>query len=248
MSFTSTNLQDLLIPGHYKVVPTNNINPKVDIKWMDDVGRFDYLKLMQSDPVIFNNAQNIQVPIVRNITETTTNVNGWWLVRYLPRTSTVWYQGNDSLVGNLTYGNPKYFTNTWSIPFGTFNEFCFSTANFAKWLYCTKDAVNGAIYTNLARPVIRSSSSNFSYMPKWYHRGQNTLEEPWISIGDYPNNVVNGENSIGMNTSLISTDGGMCVWVRNSNDTIPDTKHLIINEDFKYIFMTNIYRRGSNSI
>ena len=29
-----------------------------------------------------------------------------------------------------------------------------------------------------------------------------------------------------------------CVWVRNSTDSIPDTKHLIINEDFKYV-LTN---------
>jgi len=39
-------------------------------------------------------------------------------------------------------------------PFGTFNEFYFSAASFAKWFYCTKDAVKGAIYSNTARPTI----------------------------------------------------------------------------------------------
>ena len=91
----------------------------------------------------------------------------------------------------------------------------------------------------MGRPIIRSSSSPFPYNALWYNRGQSLAEDPWVSIGDYPNNVIYGGNSIGANTSLISTDGGMCVWVRNSNDTRRDTKHLIINEDFKYIFMTN---------
>ena len=149
---------------------------------MDEAGRFDYLKLQPPDPVVIQDPQNILEPIIKSIAEITTNVNGLRLVRYLPRTSTVWYPGNDSLVGNLTNGDPRYVDNPWSVPFGTFDEFCFSTANFAKWLYCTKDAVSGAIYSNVARPIITSSSSPFPYMARWYNRGQATLEDPWVSL------------------------------------------------------------------
>ena len=101
------------------------------------------------------------------VVEQKTDVGGWRLVRFLPPTSTAWHPTNDNLVGTETYGTAYNNTNAWSIPFGTFDEFCFGTLNLQKWLYCKKTSVYGN-YSNTARDIIKSSYSSTPYQANWY--------------------------------------------------------------------------------
>jgi hypothetical protein len=172
--------------------------------------------------------------------ETLTGVNGWRLVRFLPPTSSVWYSGNDNLEGTRQLNHAtRLMTQEWTVLFGTFNEYCFSTLNFAHWLYCTKDAVTGAFYDNSLRPILKSSTSNVPYSSRWYNR-QGNSEDPIISIGHYDDRIMYSEASNGfLNRNLIPVDGGMCVWVRSSTDTQTTIQPITINSDYKYISFPN---------
>ena len=166
------------------------------------------------------------IPIVNTQVETITGVNGWRLVRFLPSNSNRWYSGNDNLEGKYTIGTAYLYSNEWSIQFGDFDEFCFSTFNFKHWLHCTKDSVNGENYSNQERPIIKSSISTIPYSAAWYNRGGSFIEEPWIGLKNYGTSgdiILYGENSQSNHWSLpvISSDGGMCVWVRKSTLDIP---------------------------
>jgi hypothetical protein len=162
-------------------------------------------------------------PVINTNIELLTGVNGWRLVRFLPPSSTVWFSGNDNLEGTRQLNQTtRLITQEWSILFGEFDEFCFSTLNFTYWLYCTKDAVNGSIYTNLARPIIKSSfSPNASYSALWYNRGSIAAPmDPWISVQNHDIEILYGENSNAIvhtgSSAIIANNGGMCVWVRDS--------------------------------
>tara|TARA_Y100000389_G_scaffold125965_1_gene123337 strand:- start:81 stop:1151 length:1071 start_codon:yes stop_codon:yes gene_type:complete len=89
------------------------------------------------------------------LAEQYTNVSGWRLVRFLPDNANTFHLATDNLAGTDVYGTYNDSSNAWSIVFGTFDEFCFSTNNFNYWLYCTKTAVYGN-YSNQARNIIRS--------------------------------------------------------------------------------------------
>ena len=158
-----------------------------------------------------------------------TGVDGWRLVRFLPPTSATWYSGDDDLAGIRTE-NAYNFSKEWLVPFGEFDEFCFSTFNFNNWLYTTKDAAIGWKYGFQPRTVLKSSISQTSYTASWNNRA-NILEDPWIGLknhgvqGDF---IFYAENSYEKHSSgashfsmpSIASDGGMCVWVRNSKDSI----------------------------
>ena len=158
-----------------------------------------------------------------------TGVDGWRLVRFLPPTSPEWYSGNDNLSGTATRGTAYNYSSEWSIAFGEFDEFCFSTRNFLYWLHCTKDAATGATYDSTEMNNIKQSSiSNISYMALWKTQADVMPEDPWIGLRDHGVEPVNtdmgdrilyAENSISNNhwsLPIISSDGGMCVWVRSS--------------------------------
>ena len=164
-----------------------------------------------------------------------TGVDGWRLVRFLPPTSTAWYSGNDNLAGILPRGTAYDNRMEWSIPFGEFDEFCFSTLNFLHWLHCSKEEAIVTFYgVNSDRVVIRSSiSPTQSYTAKWQYRpGTATPEDPWVGLRNHGQAPVNtdtgdrilyGESSWTNHWSLptISSDGGMCVWVRRNFVGIP---------------------------
>ena len=155
------------------------------------------------------------------VIEQKTGVGGWRLVRFLPPTSTNWDNVNDNLVGITTYGTAYDYTNKWSIPFGTFDEFCFGTLNLQYWLYTTKNSAIGANYSGTTRSILKSSFSSTPYTAIWYNRtGQDADVDPWISIQNHPTQMVYGETGLYSNSylDLISLDGGMAVWVRNSAD------------------------------
>ena len=56
----------------------------------------------------------------------------------------------------------------------------------------------------------------FSYTAKWYNRQPNT-EDPWISIGNHPIDVIYGEHQHSGHLSLIRDNKGVNVFIRNSN-------------------------------
>ena len=155
------------------------------------------------------------------IAERFTNVSGWRLVRFLPNTSTSWYSVNDNALGTSPpYGIAYDITNEWSIDFGTYDEMCFSTYSFSHWLYCPKSSVEG-YYDNIDRIVYKSSNNLIQHNVKWIHNNGNS-EHPFITIFDnssLTNQCLYAENNFAdSNLELLSGYGGMCVWVRNSQD------------------------------
>jgi len=170
-----------------------------------------------------------------------TGVGGWRIVRYLPATSTTsWYPISDNLTGTTLSGISYSYTNYWTVPFGTFDEFVFATLNMNYWLHCTKTTAY-ASYNNTAANIIKSSFSSTPYTALWYNRG--TLaspEDPLISIQNYGTQVVYAENGANSNPKdMIPIDGGMCVLVRDSTAStlVPSTTYTL---NFPVPTLTNI--------
>ena len=88
---------------------------------------------------------------------------------------------NDNLAGATTYGTAYDYTNAFSVVFGEFDEFLFSTGGMKHWLHVTRDQAIGTTYSNLARKIIKSSVMPFAYYANWYNRGSNG-EDPWIGF------------------------------------------------------------------
>ena len=156
----------------------------------------------------------------------------WRLVRYLPPTSTTWYPINDNLAGTTTVGTAYDYSNWWTLPFGTFDEFVFATFNMKYWLHVTRVQAIGTNYDNSPRTILRSSISNIPYTANWYNRAANG-EDPWIGLRVHNTAPVNNpeaggdlilyaENSFASghgSLPAIAKDGGMCVFVRDSGMT-----------------------------
>jgi hypothetical protein len=197
-------------------------------------GNYSYLTFSEWDlfgtydmtPVVINSDYKyLSFTYYPTVVEQKTGVSGWRLVRFLPPTATAWHPVNDNLAGTTTYGTAYNYTNAWSIPFGTFDEFCFGTLNLQYWMRITKTAAIGATYDGANRSIISSSFSSTPYTALQYYRAGNP-EDPWMSIRDHGTGgaaaqIVYGENSSTANTPLlIPVDGGMGVWVRNSAETL----------------------------
>ena len=197
-------------------------------------GNYSYLTFSEWDifgtydmtPVVINSDYKyLSFTYYPTVVEQKTGVSGWRLVRFLPPTATAWHPINDNLAGTTTYGTAYNYTNAWSIPFGTFDEFVFGTLNLQYWMRITKTAAIGATYDGANRNIISSSFSSTPYTALQYYRAGNP-EDPWMSIKDHGTGgaaaqIVYGENATTANTPLlISVDGGMGVWVRNSAETL----------------------------
>jgi hypothetical protein len=131
--------------------------------------------------------------------ESKSGVNGWRLVRFLPPTSGKWYKPNDNLAGTVTYGNPTDFTSEFSLPFGKFDEFLFSTKGFNHWLHVSKDQAIGTNYNANARTIIKSSISSTPYNAVWYNRtdNNNAGEDPWIGLRSHGKQPINNPSGGG---------------------------------------------------
>ena len=164
--------------------------------------------------------------LIQQLAETATGVNGWRIVRFLPPNLGRWYAGNYFTSTNMevtaSLATGYDYTNEFMVPFGTYDEIMFSTRDMTYWLYTTKSSVLGN-YSNSGRNVLKSSSNSNSHTVLWYNRS-GTPEDPWISINNHtsnPNLMLYGENALtNSHTSLLSTNGGMCVFVRSSTDTV----------------------------
>jgi hypothetical protein len=232
------NFSTINIPYRYFVMAVYNLT-----------GNYGYLVMSEWDifgtdnitPVVINSDYKY-LSFRHNPTavEQKTGVSGWRLVRFLPPTANAWHPINDNLAGTTVYGTAYNNTNAWSIPFGTYDEFCFSTLGLRYWLYTTKNQAIGQAYDGASRTIIRSSISTTPYTAVWYNR-TGALEDPWIGLrnhaqapGSNPDAggdlILYGENSFsGGHWSLpaISVDGGVCVWVRNRADTNIQTSYSV---------------------
>ena len=156
-----------------------------------------------------------------------TGVSGWRLVRYLKDGSTTWHQATDSLQGTDVYGIANDFTNSWSIPFGEYDELCIGTLDLNYWVYFDKDQLKGN-NNNTNKKIINSSYSTSPYKVEWRDRNNVTNpEDPWISIKGHSNEIVYGENNSSIYTSLLSGYGGLAVWVRSKKDNIIDNIEIL---------------------
>jgi hypothetical protein len=164
-----------------------------------------------------------------------TGVGGWRIVRFLPPNIGRWYQGdyiNTSTFNIPTIGTPYNYTNEWAVSFGTFDEMFFATFDMTYWLQCLKTSVLGE-YSDVARPVIKSSTRNYAHSVKWYNRAVYNVD-PFISINDHstsPNLMLYVENNNAEHMSLLNSFGGMCVLVRDSatGATIPNPNTYSLN-------------------
>ena len=201
--------------------------------------------LVRNSVVNSNITKNIEYQI-----QNKTGVGGWRIVRFLPSTSTTWYPIDDNLTGTTSSGISYDYTNFWTIPFGTFDEFVFATFNTNYWLQVTRDQAIGTNYDNSPRTIIKSSISNTSYTANWYNRST-VPEDPWIGLRTHATNPANnpeaggdlilyGENSFAtsghFSLNTIAKDGGLCVLVRDStlNSLIVDPTSSLIVDPNKY--------------
>ena len=159
---------------------------------------------------------------LQNLAEQKTGVKGWRLVRFLPPTSSAWYNVNDNSLGTApAYGTAYDYTNEWSVDYGgTFNEMFFSTKNMVYWLWTPKSSVD-AFYSNAGRLVYKSSNNSSQHNVDWYNRA-GTDPDPFISVLNHStavNQCLYAENSFSSaHTQLIPGNEGMCVFVRTSTD------------------------------
>jgi len=193
----------------------------------------------------FDKTKNIEY-----LAQLKTGVGGWRIVRFLPPTYSANYPINDDLVGSTSVNSAYNYTNFWTIPFGTFDEFVFATFNMKYWLQTTKVQAIGTNYSNSARTIIRSSISSTSYTANWYNR-VDTPEDPQIGLrnhgtapfrnpdggGDFI--LYNQQNPVyGTDVNISPTiDGGLCVLVRDSTAgtlvPIPNIYRVKINRSTK---------------
>tara|TARA_B100000787_G_scaffold147413_1_gene118358 strand:+ start:11834 stop:14179 length:2346 start_codon:yes stop_codon:yes gene_type:complete len=178
----------------------------------------------------------------KNIAEVETGLNGWRLVRFLPETSSTWFSIGDSLVGNISLNEgTKLSTEEWSIPFGIFDQYCFSTMNMLHWVYCNKDQIiSESLSVGVLSPVtiLGGSIRNFPHIREWLI--------PTITSENYSSGAVLYSENPSENKTLNMTpggsgNGGMCVWVRNSSDTeiYGDGNGLYESISFPYIENNN---------
>ena len=170
---------------------------------------------------------------VEYLAQQKTGVGGWRIVRFLPPNYSTMYPINDDLVGTTSVNSAYNYTNFWTIPFGTFDEFVFATFNMKYWLQTTKVQAIGTNYSNSARTIIRSSISSTPYTANWYNR-VDTPEDPQIGLRNHRiapyGNVEGGGDLVlynqynsgygavyGAVTEIsLNIDGGLCVLVRDS--------------------------------
>jgi len=158
--------------------------------------------------------------------ESNTGVNGWRLVRFLPSNSGTWYSGNHFTSTNMevtaSLGTAYNYSNEFMVPFGTYDEIFFSTRNMQYWMHILKSNILGN-YSDQPIDVISSSiNPNNHTVPQQYNRS-GIVQDPIITLTGYnanPRILLYLENSNGSVDTTLTDNGGMCVFVRTSTDTI----------------------------
>jgi len=155
--------------------------------------------------------------------ETATGVNGWRIVRFLPLSLGRWYTGNYLTTTNMevtdSIGTAYDYTNEFMVPFGTYDEIWFGTYDMTYWVYTYKSSVLGN-YSDSPRNVISSSENPNPHTIEWYNRTGASIYDPVITHINYGDSGFHRLYIEDESTSAIPQNGGMCVFVRSSTDTI----------------------------
>jgi len=155
--------------------------------------------------------------------ETATGVNGWRIVRFLPLSLGRWYTGNYLTTTNMevtdSIGTAYDYTNEFMVPFGTYDEIWFGTYDMQYWVYTYKSSVLGN-YSDSPRNVISSSENPNPHTIEWYNRTGAYIYDPVITHINYGDSGFHRLYIEDESTSAIPQNGGMCVFVRSSTDTI----------------------------
>ena len=192
----------------------------------------------------FNRTKHIEYLIQQK-----TGVGGWRLVRSLPPTATRHFPSADNLAGTETVGTAYNYTNYWTIPFGTFDEFVFTTFNTRYWLQTTKVQAVGSYYGYTKRTIIKSSISSTPYTASWLFRVADDSDDPQIGLRDHriaPDGnpdaggdlILYKENGVYDYTGAgIAIDGGLCVLVRNSTSStlVPEPNKYTLTFPFRTV-------------
>jgi len=152
-----------------------------------------------------------------------TGTDGWRLVRFLPPTSKTWYK-TDKLRGFHSYGTPYNYDTEWTVDFGVFDQFLIGTFRLAKWVHFDKsvtlhETINTKEGGIVRTSVFQTSANKNPHALTWHIAGEAAIflyGRPWISVGDFPTDAVYATTTAA-HMNLVSTDGGMAVWVRQNN-------------------------------
>ena len=140
----------------------------------------------------------------------------WRLVRQNPAGSTAWHPKNDNIEGvDTVYGGGSYYSsrdhvgNQWSVPFNaprpgheanaTYSypdEMFISNVAMTEWVYFDRSVLSNQIFDTLVN-VHASSHNSSPHQLRWFNRGGDNREDPWISTLDHfagSVNMVYGEN------------------------------------------------------
>jgi len=155
--------------------------------------------------------------------ETATGVNGWRIVRFLPLSLGRWYTGNYLTTTNMevtdSIGTAYDYTNEFMVPFGTYDEIWFGTYDMQYWVYTYKSSVLGN-YSDSPRNVISSSENPNPHTIEWYNRTGAYIYDPVITHINYGDSGFHRLYIEDEYIIAIPQNGGMCVFVRSSTDTI----------------------------
>jgi len=124
----------------YVGTPTIKLCEHISVLDADIIIELDYIPPCR--PCASNQYTSLIPSNAKNMAEIKTGIDGWRLVRFLPPfnvgITNTWYSYVDGLSGIDKQGDSTSTNNEWTVPFGRFDEFVFSTHNFAHWLYCSK--------------------------------------------------------------------------------------------------------------
>lgn len=129
----------------------------------------------------------------------------------------------DVLRGTITVGRAFNYTADWTIPFGDFDQLLLGTYNLARWMHLPASSTRGtSSYGKNARYVFGTSlnpSPHNAYM--LISDGTPGLQRPLFDIGGGP--MFYGQliyrESDKIEQYWTNDNGGMAVWVRQSNPT-----------------------------
>jgi len=142
--------------------------------------------------------------------------DGWTLVRHVPAGNN-WHPAGDLLRGTDVYGY-VYDLNrafSFSFDFDDVDQFLFSSGDCQYWLIADKNELLD-VSPNATKTILKSSTSNVPYTATWY--GEGRYEDPWISLSDYPNDILYGGNGNQKHTQVIQQHFGANVYIRKGND------------------------------
>ena len=147
------------------------------------------------------------------------------MVWFIPSTRVNWYSYNDNAQGTVQSTDAYDFTKEWTVPFGVYDELFYATDGLAHWLWVDKQqnffTLPNLVNTLTSATVKRSSISPVtSYNPSWHNRlfiGLRTFNAATVNTAS-GDRIMYTHNNLGnhWSTASIALDGGMAVWVRDS--------------------------------